>query len=193
AYLRTLPWHVSQVKIPWYLFGTAGNLRQPRSVVRGCRMRENILSRNNRDWHAKGVVRSSRVLRLLIHGHLVIGRTIAPLADAPAIDAGPFLPDRLRAREGEMILVQNHYNLQSREQFDHKAAKPDPETGRPAAKYTESYFETTEAFANGVRDDFLYRKHASLFDELKRSSDGRAPRSAPAPGQPTACGAAELV
>ncbi len=96
----------------------------------------------------------------------MLGQTIAPLPDSPSVDNGPTLPDSLRTREKEFILFQNHYNLQSREQFEKKAAKPDPMTGKPGIKYTERYFEKTEAFTNEILDEFLYEKYRSFYDSV---------------------------
>lgn len=164
--LRAMPPDVAQVKVPWLMFGTSGNVGQPRSVVRACRRREDIARESGRHWHAKSAIRPARLLMLKIHGHWVYGRTVAPLPGLPEVDDGPFLPKNLCLREPELLLAQNHYNLQSRAQFEEKAQRDGYGSTK---KYTETYFTKTEATNNAVADDRLYRKHIALFDRIEDS------------------------
>lgn len=91
-FLRTVPQDVAQVKVPWLMFGTSGNIEQPRSVVGSCRMRESLDSRPDQRWLVKAVIRPHRLLLFKIHAHTVYGRTVAPLPGLPECDDGPFLP-----------------------------------------------------------------------------------------------------
>jgi len=168
--LKRLPWRVAQVKVPWLLFGTAGNVTQPRSVVRGCLKREDLLATLGRPWHAKSIVRGSRLLHLRVHSHLVLGTTVLQLDRTVRTDSGPFVPDSYRECLRDFALLQNHYNLQSRAQFESKARKRDPNTGKPASKYTEEYFMRTESFTNSVRDEFLYNRYNDVYDAISDSS-----------------------
>lgn len=170
AYLQAMPNSVAQIKVPWLIFGTSGNLAQPRSVVRACRSREDIRVAYDRRWHVKSIVRTRRLINIRAHGHLVVGKSVAPLEGFPEVDAGPYLPDSLRAKEPDFWIVQNHYNLQSRQQFEEKARK----SGYTAAgktKYTEAYFQRTEAYSNSVCDDRLYMRHRDLYDCLEEIGD----------------------
>jgi hypothetical protein len=167
SFLRTLPGDVAQVKIPWLMFGTSGNQQQPKSIVKHCRRREDIANHTEGRWHAKSAIRPARLLMLKIHAHLVKGRTIAPLPGLPEVDDGPFLPWPMRKREHELILAQNHYNLQSREQFEEKSRRDGYTTGGVARKYTETYFETTERLNNAVQDDALHSKYSALFEHIE--------------------------
>jgi hypothetical protein len=155
-FLRTLPSDVAQVKVPWLIFGTNSNIEQPSSVVRSCRLRESLDSRPDQRWLVKSIVRPERLLLFKIHAHSVFGRTVAPLPGLPECDEEPFLPWHWRSREPELLLAQNHYILQSRQQFEEKARR----TGYgPTPKYTEEYFQNTECWANVTQDDLLYTKH----------------------------------
>jgi hypothetical protein len=158
-FLHTLPDDVAQIKVPWLMFGTSGNVEQPSSVVNGCRLRESLDSRPDQRWLVKAIVRPDRLLLFKIHVHSVYGRTVAPLPGLPDCDDGPFLPWDWRPREPELLLAQNHYILQSRQQFEEKARR----TGyAPTPKYTEEYFQRTEAWTNCVKDERLLLKHEDV-------------------------------
>jgi hypothetical protein len=160
--LRALPPDVAQVKIPWLMFGSSGNASQPRSVVKACQRREDIVDLRG-CWLAKSAIRPSKLLMLKIHCHWVRGSTVMPLPAWPEIDDSPYLPRELLGRESEMLLVLNHYNLQSREHFEEKAKRDGYGSTK---KYTEAYFAKTEATNNAVADDRLFVKHADLFNRI---------------------------
>jgi hypothetical protein len=167
-HLRSLPERVAQVKIPWLMFGTAGNEAQPRSVVKHCRLREDLQAPESPPWLVKSAIRTSRLLVVKIHGHAVAGDSVAPLPGWPAVDAGPHLPDCLKSREAELLLVQNHYNIQSREQFREKARRTGYTLGKDSAgiKYSKEYLRRHEERCKITRDNFLYLRHQPLYDGI---------------------------
>jgi len=170
-YLRRLPDDVVQVKVPWLMFGTSGNLEQPASVVQACRRREDLIAQSSTPWRAKSIVRTRRLAALKIHGHLVYGKSVAPWRNAPDVGSGPFIPSSMRVNEPELVLAQNHYYLQSRAQFALKARRDGYPTAGSARKYTEEYFQKMERLTNSVVDDRLYLKYREYFDAL---AEGRS-------------------
>ena len=161
--LRKLPETVAQVKIPWLLFGTSGNIGQPSSIVRHCQLREDIVLNEDRRWHCKSIIRTRKLLKLRIHGHVVYGKTVASFKGFPLVDNGPFFSDDLRARESEILIVQNHYALQSREHFEEKAKRSG--YGKET-RYTEAYFKKNESFTNLVEDSRLYDWYRAYYDAI---------------------------
>ncbi len=179
--LRRAPPDVAQIKIPWLLFGTNGNARQPASVVEACRRREAFEAPPVHPWHSKAIVRSARVAALRIHAHAVAGRTALPLPDWPTDGEGPFVPARFAAREPDLLIAQNHYAWQSAERVAEKARRP---TSNPLerAKRAPEELAYQETLNNAVPDDRLYRKHADLFDAIASGLNPRSSNSGSRPG-----------
>lgn len=93
-YLATVAPNVTQVRLPWKMFGSSGFVNQPESVRRSFVWRAASLS----DLiNAKGIVRTKAIKQLCIHEHqMAFGRTVV---------------------EYDAVHL-NHYPLMSREYFE---------------------------------------------------------------------------
>ncbi|WP_137177579.1 glycosyltransferase family 2 protein [Roseomonas sp. AR75] len=165
-FLRRLPPDVSQVVVPWVVFGTAGNLRQPPGVVAGCTRAEDMALRAaTRDadlpWHVKSIVRARDLRRMHAHIHEVAGRTVLPLDDLPEVGGRFYIENRHAQRIADFRILQNHYVHQSLDFYRRKMQRRGYwlETNRGVRSYTMERFEREEARLNAVRNTLLLDRH----------------------------------
>lgn len=118
-YLDTLPKDVSQVKVPWKLFGSSGLIEQPKSVIKSFTHMDVDSYDNERlnvksESHTKSIVRISSIQSLNLHAHQVkTGRTILP--SGKEVEA--FRPWAPYEDISDYPLHCNHYFTQSEQYF----------------------------------------------------------------------------
>jgi hypothetical protein len=71
-YLKNIPEDVSQIILPWKMFGTSGLISQPSSIISSLTMKEDnkkFLNRieTNHVGYAKTITRAKRIIKLLTH------------------------------------------------------------------------------------------------------------------------------
>ncbi len=166
-YLRTLPADVAQVAVPWVLFGSAGNVAQPASVIRSCARSEDMglragLSDAERPWHVKSIVRSRQLQALHVHMHAVRGQTIVPNRERTVVSGHFFIPNRLAAELDSFELLQNHYVHQSwaffLQKMQRKGYMLEQTAGKPS--YTDERWVREEGLINAVENTQLLERQA---------------------------------
>lgn len=122
-YLDTLPTDVSQVKVPWKMFGSDGHEKQPPSVIRGfthydiC-ISEAGMKRKNADFVlVKSIVRCSDIHTFQLHGHIMKrGKSITPSGRICEAHE-PYVPIKDVEDMEDFPLHINHYFTQSLQYF----------------------------------------------------------------------------
>lgn len=122
-YLKTIPNKVSQIQIPWKVYGSHNLDKQPASI-RGSfltrhkypRTRSNFNERISKyDIECKYFVRAKDVKKLDIHFATVTGKTIKP--DGSRVkNVNPFIEQTEETLESHPIHL-NHYVVQSKDYF----------------------------------------------------------------------------
>jgi hypothetical protein len=118
-YLGSLDSNVSQIHIPWKMFGSNGHIQQPKSVVDSFTLRENYLSPKKKE--CKCIMRGNMVNYLHIH-HSLLNRSF------DSIDIFPnnqsfikqdinFIENLTEQVLSDSFLHLNHYAIQSWEFF----------------------------------------------------------------------------
>ena len=118
-YLKTIPDDISQIKIPWKIFGSSGHEKQPESVIKSFVHWKPIHSKHQVKFKGKvtgvkSIVRISNIKKLIIHAHYVNGKTILVSGKSckmedPHCGVYDIKDDPLH---------MNHYYTQSLEYFD---------------------------------------------------------------------------
>lgn len=157
--LDSLPADVSQLAVPWVVFGTAGLVQQPASVVQGNTRSEDMQLRarsadSELPWHVKSFVRSRDVHQLRCHIHQVRGRTVLPLQPRVEVQDEFFIPNALADRLAEFEVLQHHYIHQSLDFYRAKMQRRgywlEQNTGQ--SSYTMARFEAEERRLNAVEN-----------------------------------------
>lgn len=118
-YLQTLPPDVTQVKIPWKMFGSSGHVEQPSSVIKGFTYQDINISnqRIGKVTHVKSIVRCEAIRELNLHAHVTgYGRSILTNGHAckPAKNCEPWVYPYDHRNDA---LACNHYFTQSEQYF----------------------------------------------------------------------------
>lgn len=183
SYLRTLPWLVSEVLIPWKNFGSSNHHQHPEGLVS-----QNFLYRwsyttkpqNTNDQPAdwcKYIVRSRRIRFLTVHHASVwFGRIIAANGERIRRFNG-----RLKISEeflAASALHLNHYAIQSREFFETiKMKRPDVNAPEKDAIKNWRYFQDFD------RNE-IYDPELALLWNPNSERDAAAGHSHAAPADP---------
>jgi len=153
------------------MFGTGGNVEQPRHVVAGCRMSEDLPARPVLDhlgqgWVLKGVARGRETLQVNVHLHDVVGRTVLPLPELPEVEDKFRVSNRWTRELGRMRVLQNHYVHQSLAFYHLKMRRRgywlDIHKGEKT--YTMERFDREDPIFSAIPNDVLFQKHADYYD-----------------------------
>ena len=115
-YLDTLPDGVSQVKVPWKIFGSSGHVEHPESTIKGFTHYDPDRHDNKGKpvMHIKSIVRCSRVEKLRLHGQEVrCGKSIC-VNGKQSVDSDPWVTPYDITDDP---LHCNHYYTQSEQYF----------------------------------------------------------------------------
>lgn len=122
-YLDTLPKDISQVKVPWKLFGSSGLVDHPESVAKSfVYMDPDLVYDEDREVydesHVKSIARVSSVISLNIHAHKIkSGKSIVVSGKDVEDDMRPWVPYE---DIDNNPLHCNHYFTQSEQYFREK-------------------------------------------------------------------------
>ena len=122
-YLDTLPEDVSQVKVPWKMFGSSGLVEQPESVAKSfVYMDQDLVIDDNlkvhEESHTKSIARISSVESLNLHAHKIkSGKSIVVSGEKVEDDMRPWVKCEDISNNP---LHCNHYFTQSEQYFYEK-------------------------------------------------------------------------
>jgi hypothetical protein len=160
SYLKTLPPEVSQVSVPWKMFGSNGHIKQPPSVIEGFTKR--ALYSSTRRINVKSIVRASKISRIALHSHYIIGNTID--------SNGNMIRASVEADINEKILDSsklhlNHYAIQSYEFFMSVKATRGDNTSSYNCR-DENYFRRYDKDGSNVQDTELRDKRRKDLNKI---------------------------
>ena len=149
-YLKWVKSDISQIKVPWKLFGSSGHIKQPKSIIQGFTRRKKM---EEQIIEVKSIVRGKSLLKLEIHFH-------------KTHDKIPIRPDYNPSIEYEFIsektlktafLHLNHYRIQSWDWYSTvKKNRGSANVKVYDKKHTKKYFKQHDT--NEVLDTELKRK-----------------------------------
>jgi hypothetical protein len=151
-YLLTIDNNISQIVIPWKMFGSNNHIKQPKSVIKSFIKRaQNI---ENNFINGKSIVRAKNLLKFDIHTHR-IDNNISISSDNKILDR-EFLFNISENILEESYLHLNHYAIQSYEWFMNiKATRGDVSSKDIDNIRNEYYFKEYDNFSNDIIDDEL--------------------------------------
>ena len=148
AYLKNLPDEISDIRIPWKLFGSNSHIQQPPSIINGFQMRAMYNKRNNgmtdeRLCSIKSIVRGKFIERLGVHEHFpTFGRSITSDGRAAESCIRDFQPTS-ETILADSYLHLNHYAIQSLQWFETvKCARGDVNSVQDDSTRNQSYFNS---------------------------------------------------
>jgi len=151
SYLETLPEDVGQILVHWTMFGSAGHLTQPPSIVQGFTKTWST----PKEIEVKGIVRCSNLVQFRIHAHETL--TTTTTSDGRHCSTDPILPS---TNLQECKLQLNHYCIQSRDFFQNvKATRGDAESAEYDTFRDMGYFQRYDR--NKCSDVLLAEKRKS--------------------------------
>lgn len=169
-YLRTLGGDVSQIYVPWKIYGSSGHLQQPDSCVDHFVMRTRYQTTKTNGMVdpykilVKTVTRTSRLVKMSIHCAVVMGGGSREITsdNRPLTTPGIFQPineDILN----RSVLHCNHYPIQSYDWFRQiKMTRGSATSALNDKVRTIEYFNSFETHGCQLLDDELTKKHNQL-------------------------------
>lgn len=177
SYLKTLPRRISQVSIPWKMFGSSNHIQQPEKIVDnftkrslyginyndGVEWGEGILKENIKRINAnkkkynfmKSIVRTRDVEEYHIHRHKVKYNTICSNQRSDIL-MNDFCKINNRILNNSCLHL-NHYPIQSLTWFmDVKATRGDSNNKENVRDI--NYFRKYDKYSNRLVDNELYNK-----------------------------------
>lgn len=167
-YLISLPASVSQVYIPWKMFGSSGIISQPdlvipnfvnRSVYEGKKLKQGL--RDPKNGFCKTIVRSKYLLKFRVHYALVWWWTREITSDGRSIQRKKRAFQRIDEEIIEKSALNlNHYAIQSLEWFRNIKSKRGSVNNRKSdyVKSQMKYFEEFDFHSNDMEDHELAKK-----------------------------------
>ena len=116
-YLKTLRPDISQIKIPWKMFGSSGHESQPPSVIDGFTHYDvnlHNVTPNQVRSHVKSIVRTSCLKKFKLHGHETKSGKSVTLSGKNSRPLDPWIPVE---NIEDHALHCNHYFTQSLQYF----------------------------------------------------------------------------
>jgi hypothetical protein len=164
SYLRTLSPEVSQVRVPWKIFGSNGHIKQPPSVIEGFTKRAffNPIGR----IHVKSIIRTDKTLEIGVHTHNIVGTIIDSNGSiirysSPNFDFADISEEILQNSK----LHLNHYIIQSYEFFmSVKVTRGDIHFTHNCRN--ENYFRERDEYGNRVEDTELRDKRRKDLNKI---------------------------
>ena len=157
-YLNTIDGSISQVFIPWKMFGSNGfntiEHQQPESVIKNFVKRQNY--KNNEYIFHKSIVRTKYLIEFYIHYHTTENNNY--ISSHPSLLNDPFSDDLQFSKISEDILENsylhlNHYPIQSFNWFMKiKATRGDADNISKDNVRDEKYFYGYDAVSNDIVD-----------------------------------------
>jgi len=153
---------VSQIFIPWKMFGSSGHTEQPQSVVKSFTKR--TLYENSASSLVKCIVRTRYLEKLDIHSHQTTNSNYITSVD-PSSSTSSSVSNKTHSTINEQVLHDsclhlNHYAIQSLQWFLHVKAKRGDATTNTNVRNMD-YFHEYNAKSNEVEDSELHVLQAS--------------------------------
>ena len=152
-YLNTLSDDISQIKIPWKVFGSSRFIEQPKSVIKFFKKREQYI---NKEILCKSIIKCKDSISLNIHQSEVKNKIISSnnLYDLDNI-YGKLIIDEKNLKNYNLHL--NHYQLQSYNWFTKiKCTRGDADNDNNVRNI--NYFKLVDANCNKIKDKELRLK-----------------------------------
>jgi hypothetical protein len=151
---------VSQIFIPWKMFGSSGHTEQPQSVVGSFTKR--TLYKNSASSLVKCIVRTRYLEKLDIHSHQTTNSNYITSVDPSSCSKSSSVhhPNKTHSTIDEQVLKDsclhlNHYAIQSLHWFLHVKAKRGDATTNTNVRNTD-YFHAYNEKSNEVEDSELH-------------------------------------
>ena len=172
-YLCTLDDSISQVLIPWKIFGSNGyntiNQSQPESVIQHFTKRINynkshgfqgvIKQNENKYSFVKSIVRTKYLIEFRVHSHITNNIIISSDHNKDFIEDSQFSKINENILENSYLHL-NHYPIQSFEWFMRiKATRGDVHSNDTEYVRNESYFYSFDSVSNDIVDLELSNIH----------------------------------
>jgi hypothetical protein len=160
---------LAQVCVHWHTFGSSGYRKQPACVLQSFTKKSATPEKMT-----KCVVKSQRVVKLLLHHHVAKGVSVCA-------DGSPELSEKVgiadcRSARGQELLRLNHYPLQAEDYFmEVKATRGDATSANLDNERTAEYFAKYDEVYNKVEDFEL----AGLQQQQNVSCSSGGPLTAP--------------
>lgn len=174
-FLQGLPEKVGVVRIPWKVFGSAGHIKQPDSLITSFLKRAEQKGKkpwmpNRKETQSKVIIKPEYVSRYHIHFCYLNGKCSVISADGKRLryksdnEKKHFQPISEKVLDNAYLHL-NHYALQSQDWFlNVKCKRGAADTQAHNEIRNQSYFEEYDNASNDILDDELAKKYQNPFD-----------------------------
>jgi hypothetical protein len=160
--LNHLPNVVETIWLPWKIFGSNNNIKQPNSVVSGFTRRSNEPDKFL--GHGKSIIQTKKLVNFGCCGHYVELDNDTKIYTANGDNY--YLFDFTEETCSKLNLHLNHYMMLSEEYYlKIKASRGGGESGL-INKYSINYFKENDVKYNKIIDNELLRKKNILYNKL---------------------------
>jgi len=146
-YLKEVNPDVKKIHVPWKLYGSSGNVKQPKSVIQGFVHRRkypddlNHISAYKSLVDKKTIVRGKDVVRLDLHNSMVKDEPVVIFPNNESYNNRDYYMWVTEKMLNESYLHLNHYRIQSVEAFKKKQTRGDAHTKKGNGYRTRKYFK----------------------------------------------------
>jgi len=163
--LNKLPENVEKIWLPWKIFGSNGNIKQPDNIIKSFTKRK--LDYKNDKGHGKTICKTKNLNNFGCCGHIVSlsKNNICYTANGDNWDNINFTNEYCN----KLNLHLNHYMVMSEEYYlKIKCTRGGGESG-VSGKYTIGFFRNHDKNYNDIVDTELYDKKQNINEEKKSS------------------------